>query len=161
MACGILVPQPGTEPRSPALGAGSVIHWTTREGPQGIFSKHTLVSPCLCLKSCSEEKKTNQNKTLQWLPSTVGIQASLPDEAKKSRLAAPAHCFNLISHLPLCSLSSGYPVLSLVFSNMPVWASGPLHVLFPQPGMPFFWLVISLVPFFGFLHMFPFSERSL
>ena len=30
-ACGILFPQPGTEPVSPALGARSFNHWTTRK----------------------------------------------------------------------------------------------------------------------------------
>ena len=32
-ACGILVPQPGIEPVSPAVEAWSLNHWTTREGP--------------------------------------------------------------------------------------------------------------------------------
>ena len=33
VACGLLVPQPGIEPVSPALGAWSANHWTTREVP--------------------------------------------------------------------------------------------------------------------------------
>ena len=32
-ACGILVPQPGIKPVSPALGAQSLNHWTAREVP--------------------------------------------------------------------------------------------------------------------------------
>ena len=37
MACGILVPQPGTEPKSPAVEAQSLNHWTSREVPtQGL-----------------------------------------------------------------------------------------------------------------------------
>ena len=32
-ACGILVPQPGIEPTSPAVEAWSLNHWTTREVP--------------------------------------------------------------------------------------------------------------------------------
>ena len=32
-ACGILVPQPGIEPRPPALGARSLNHWTARKFP--------------------------------------------------------------------------------------------------------------------------------
>ena len=36
-ACGILVPQPGIEPASPALEAQSLDHWTTREVPQSLF----------------------------------------------------------------------------------------------------------------------------
>lgn len=84
------------------------------KAPQGIFSKHTLVSPCLCLNSYSEEN-TKQNKTLQWFPSMVGIQASFFDEAKKSCLVDPAHCFNLISHLPLLfpelRLACSFPVV--------------------------------------------------
>ena len=32
-----LVPQPGIEPRPPALGGQSLSHWTTREVPQKIF----------------------------------------------------------------------------------------------------------------------------
>ena len=34
VARGILVPQPGMEPASPALGARSLNHWTTREVPR-------------------------------------------------------------------------------------------------------------------------------
>ena len=33
MACGILVPQPGIEPVSPAVEAQSLNHWSTREVP--------------------------------------------------------------------------------------------------------------------------------
>ena len=33
MACGILVPQPGIEPVSPALEAWHCNHWTTKEVP--------------------------------------------------------------------------------------------------------------------------------
>ena len=33
-ACGILVPQPGIEPRPPAVEARSLNHWTTGEIPR-------------------------------------------------------------------------------------------------------------------------------
>ena len=33
LACGILVPQPGVGPVTPALEAQSLNHWTTREVP--------------------------------------------------------------------------------------------------------------------------------
>ena len=33
MACGVLVPQPGTEPRSPAVEVWNLNHWTTRKVP--------------------------------------------------------------------------------------------------------------------------------
>ena len=33
VACGILVPQPGTEPMPPAVEAWSLNHWTAREVP--------------------------------------------------------------------------------------------------------------------------------
>ena len=33
MACGILVPQPGIKPTTPALEGGFLNHWTTREVP--------------------------------------------------------------------------------------------------------------------------------
>ena len=36
-ACGILVPQPGTKPVSPALGEQSLNHWTAREVPQELY----------------------------------------------------------------------------------------------------------------------------
>ena len=36
-ACGILVPQSGIEPTSPACG--SLNHWTAREVPNFIFNK--------------------------------------------------------------------------------------------------------------------------
>ena len=40
LSCGTwyLVPQPGMEPRPPALGVGSLSHWTTREVPPLPFS---------------------------------------------------------------------------------------------------------------------------
>ena len=40
MACGILVPQPGIEPMSPAVETQSLNHWTAREVPKdtdGLF----------------------------------------------------------------------------------------------------------------------------
>ena len=62
-ACGILVPQPGIEPVSPAMEAQGPNHWTTREAPylclfsifscpfpslsQGIFSSSICLSPFL------------------------------------------------------------------------------------------------------------------
>ena len=36
-ACGILVPQPGIEPRAPAVRAQSPHHWTARELPVHCF----------------------------------------------------------------------------------------------------------------------------
>ena len=44
MACGILVPQPGFEPVSPALRAWSLNHWTIREAPEGWFLYYSGVS---------------------------------------------------------------------------------------------------------------------
>ena len=37
LACGILVPQPGTEPVTPALEVWSLNHWTAREVPCFVF----------------------------------------------------------------------------------------------------------------------------
>ena len=37
-----LVPQPGTEPRAPTLGAPSLIHWTTRGVPRLTFLMSSL-----------------------------------------------------------------------------------------------------------------------
>ena len=50
-----LVPQPGIEPRSPALGALSLNHWTTREVPQGLFFK-------LIIFHKNTENQKNKNK---------------------------------------------------------------------------------------------------
>ena len=51
VVCGIfscimwdLVPQPGIEPGSPALGAWSLNHWTTKEVPRGIFKAMILAT---------------------------------------------------------------------------------------------------------------------
>ena len=49
-AFGLLVPRPGMEPRSPALGAWSLIHWTPREVPvcgasRGIYLQVDLLQP--------------------------------------------------------------------------------------------------------------------
>ena len=38
-ACGILVPQPGTEPVLPALGTESLNHWTGRDVPEGFHER--------------------------------------------------------------------------------------------------------------------------
>ena len=38
-ACGILVPQPGTEPRATAVNALSPNHWTARELPRSVTFK--------------------------------------------------------------------------------------------------------------------------
>ena len=46
-ACGILVPRPGVEPRSPAVEAWSANHWTAREFPVYMFILHLLYArPC-------------------------------------------------------------------------------------------------------------------
>ena len=42
MTCGILVPQPGTDPLPPTLKAHSLDHWTTREVSL-IFNLYTLL----------------------------------------------------------------------------------------------------------------------
>ena len=41
LSCGMwdLVPQPGIEPRPPALGVQSLTHWTTREVPHSAYLK--------------------------------------------------------------------------------------------------------------------------
>ena len=51
-ACGILVPQPGIEPRSTALEAWSLNCWTTREAPFTIFKLYFLV---FFLRGCSRD----------------------------------------------------------------------------------------------------------
>lgn len=43
-ACGILVPQPRTEPSPPAVDAQSVHHWTTRKTP-----KFTVLTTFKCI----------------------------------------------------------------------------------------------------------------
>ena len=42
--CGILVPQPGTEPKSPALKCQFFNHWTTREILLFFFLKFSVFS---------------------------------------------------------------------------------------------------------------------
>ena len=46
LSCGMweLVPQPGTEPRSLALGAWSLTHWTTREALHSILSSYDILA---------------------------------------------------------------------------------------------------------------------
>ena len=45
LSCGMwhVVPQPGIEPRTSALGVQSLSHWTTREVPDTIFSSLWLI----------------------------------------------------------------------------------------------------------------------
>ena len=53
---GILGPRPGIEPPSPALGAESLIHWTTREVPviTGLFSiVRSIVQRSFVIVLCS------------------------------------------------------------------------------------------------------------
>ena len=65
VACGILVPRSGIKPMSPALGAQSLNHWTTREVP---------VNPsCLsvfCMVMCICESHT-PNLSLLHHPSNI------------------------------------------------------------------------------------------
>ena len=42
-ACGILVPQPGIKPMSPAVEAQSLNHWIIREAPEILFLIFTLL----------------------------------------------------------------------------------------------------------------------
>ena len=42
MACGILVPQPGIKPASPAVEAWSLKNWTTREVPTHTSVQHRM-----------------------------------------------------------------------------------------------------------------------
>ena len=42
MACGILVPQPGIKPASPAVEAWSLKNWTTREVPTHTSVQHHM-----------------------------------------------------------------------------------------------------------------------
>ena len=58
VSCGILLPQPGIDPASPALGAWSLNHWTTRAGllwpfqtssPLYISGSNPSRPPCLSL----------------------------------------------------------------------------------------------------------------
>ena len=46
LSCGMweLVPQPGIEPRSLALGAWSLTHWTTREALHSILSSYDILA---------------------------------------------------------------------------------------------------------------------
>ena len=37
--CGILVPQPGIKPASPAVEMWSLNHWATKEVPKSMFSR--------------------------------------------------------------------------------------------------------------------------
>ena len=47
-AYGILVPWPGIEPRTPALGAWSLSHWTTREVPRNLLLPQLKESQMFC-----------------------------------------------------------------------------------------------------------------
>ena len=55
MACGILVPQPGIKPVPPAVEVQSPNHWTTREVPPSVISKHITL---LCSSSTYQRVKT-------------------------------------------------------------------------------------------------------
>ena len=44
VACGILVPQPGSEPTAPALETWGLNHWTAREVPSYVFSFERISS---------------------------------------------------------------------------------------------------------------------
>ena len=73
MACGILVPQPGIEPRPSAVRVQSPNHWAAREFPDSIIfsgknptersdllSKEYVVCP---RQSCSTGQKTQNHPT--------------------------------------------------------------------------------------------------
>ena len=53
MPCGILIPQSGTEPWPPALGAQSPNHWTTRDVLDSTFKGSLVTSlPALSFGYC-------------------------------------------------------------------------------------------------------------
>ena len=58
-ACGILVPQPGTEPRSSAVKAQSPNHWTTREFPTQCYCTHIQYLQSLVFLWTLEYPKNN------------------------------------------------------------------------------------------------------
>ena len=72
----LLVPQPGTEPRPPALGARSLNHWTTREVPK-LCLKH-LYTPnasrsVWCLRQLSKYLQSwTQGHAGLWDGASVG-----------------------------------------------------------------------------------------
>ena len=63
MACGILVPQPGTEPGLSAVNVQSPNHWVAREFPETIF----LRKQKLCIeKKAYEEKHHIEEKLMSF-----------------------------------------------------------------------------------------------
>ena len=58
-ACNILTSWPGIEPKSLALGAGSLIHWTIREAPK---SRNFWTSLCILLFSHLKNWDNNKNR---------------------------------------------------------------------------------------------------
>ena len=52
MASGILIPQPGIEPVSPAVEVQSVNHWTTREVSRVLNSRLIcVIEPVICCRA--------------------------------------------------------------------------------------------------------------
>ena len=95
-----LVPQPGMEPRPPALGTRSLSRWTTREAPDRTsdFSKEFEVlsvgNRMHHILSGGETKRENPIKFVVWVHSSQKARAVSPSKhAKKINFDDITHKF--------------------------------------------------------------------
>ena len=92
-----LVPWPGIEPGSPALGAWSISHWTTREVPYPYFLRLHLPDSATIILT--------QADPLTWMLATTFRLFSLYPVLFQSILITAQVCF------PALSLSNDFPML--------------------------------------------------
>ena len=81
LSCGTwgLLPWPGMEPGPPALGAQSLIHWTSREAPWLSFRI------CLPLASCRKHEVLDQRRD-QWSADIVSLTANSQQAAHRGQM---------------------------------------------------------------------------
>ena len=65
-ACGILVPQPGIEPTSPALEARSLNCWTSREVPKSVDFKLSQLTSIMWVGLIQSVESLNRKRQPPW-----------------------------------------------------------------------------------------------
>lgn len=133
--CGISVPQPGTEPRPPAVKAPSPTHWTTRESPTQCFFTHTQHLQSLVFLWTLEDpknKNTLQHNLPSWEINTGTAPAShfLPPHPS---ISYPAVSFSFLVQDPILGRHFAFSCRGSPFSsNCNIFSFSIFHVFLWQ-----------------------------
>ena len=135
MVCGILVPQPGIEPRSPAFEARSLNHWTIGEVPAehslnslkaGYLRNRRLLVQCFWFSHKGALEHCLQNlRTIPWAPGRGGPRTTLPWPTLSPEIWAQSLPFKMEIHSnsgtrrPPCGFLCFFPWLLFLGTSLP------------------------------------------